>query len=322
MQLLGQRQKHADLAELDRFPHQVARLHAALRHRPLIRRHPARRIERVRALLVDSDSPARLRLGDAPDPTPGCGQALIEVSHSSLNAAESFFATTSEPGTVLGFDAAGIVVAAAADGSGPPVGTRVVSFAAGGGWAELRAVWQAGPTAGRRVLVTGASGGVGSFAVQLAAIGGAHVIASVGSPERREGLAELGATEVVVGLDGISDPLDIVIDQVGGPQMAGAYGLLAPGGTLQSIGWASGQPATFPPGSSLGSPAPKSIVSVYNGAGLTDRRRQLTALLDLLAGGRLTVAIGWRGPWHRIADAVEALTARRLSGKAILDITQ
>lgn len=307
----------------------------------------------MRALLVDSDSPARLRLGDAPDPTPGCGQALIEVSHSSLNAAESFFATTSEPGTVLGFDAAGIVVAAAADGSGPPVGTRVVSFAAGGGWAELRAVdtadiatvpdavdlaaaatlpvaagtalravWQAGPTAGRRVLVTGASGGVGSFAVQLAAIGGAHVIASVGSPERREGLAELGATEVVVGLDGISDPLDIVIDQVGGPQMAGAYGLLAPGGTLQSIGWASGQPATFPPGSSLGSPAPKSIVSVYNGAGLTDRRRQLTALLDLLAGGRLTVAIGWRGPWHRIADAVEALTARRLSGKAILDITQ
>src|SRR5215216_5306761 len=139
---------------------------------------------------------------------------------------------------------------------------------------------------------------------------------------RGDGLAELGATEVVVGLDGISDPLDIVIDQVGGPQMAGAYSLLAPGGTLQSIGWASGQPATFPPGSSLGSPAPKSIVSVYNGAGLTDRRRQLTALLDLLAGGRLTVAIGWRGPWHRIADAVEALTARRLSGKAILDISQ
>jgi len=305
----------------------------------------------MRALLVDPGSPARLRLGDAPDPVPAAGQALIEVRHSSLNAAELFFAGTSEPGTVLGFDAAGVVVAAAADGTGPGAGSRVVSFAGRGGWAELRAVdtadlavvpddvdlaaaatlpvaggtalralWQAGATAGRRVLVTGASGGVGSFVVQLAALGGAHVIASVGSPERGEGLDRLGATHVVVGLDGVDEPVDIVIDQVGGPQMVDAYRLLAPGGTLQSVGWASGQPAAFPPGSTLGSPAPKSIVSVYNGSGLADRHRQLTALLDLLAAGKLTVQIGWRGSWEQVADAAQALSTRRLAGKAVLDI--
>lgn len=134
-----------------------------------------------------------------------------------------------------------------------------MSFAAAGGWAELRAVdtvdvavvpdtvdlaeaatlpvaagtalralWQAGPTAGRRVLVTGASGGVGSFAVQLAAIGGAHVIASVGSAEHRKASANLGAAEVVVGLERVTAPVDTVIDLVGGPQLVAAYELLAP----------------------------------------------------------------------------------------------
>jgi NADPH:quinone reductase len=306
----------------------------------------------MQALVVDPDVPARLRLGDAPDPVPGPDQALISVWHSSLNAAELYFAGISDPGAVLGFDAAGVVVAAAADGSGPAVGARVVSFGGRGGWAELRAVdtadlavvpdavdlaeaatlpvaggtalralEQAGPTVGRRVLVTGASGGVGSFAVQLAALGGAHVIASVGAPERGRGLDKLGAAEVVVGLKGVHEHVDIVIDQVGGPQMVAAYALLAPGGTLQSVGWASGQAAVFPPGSTLGSPAPRTIGSVYNGSGLTDRHRQLTTLVDLLASGRLIAPVGWRGSWQRIVDAAEALSARRLAGKAVLDIT-
>jgi NADPH:quinone reductase-like Zn-dependent oxidoreductase len=115
------------------------------------------------------------------DPVPAVGQLVIEVRHSSLNSADLYFAERSPPGTVLGFDASGVVVSAAADGSGPPVGSRVVSFASRGGWAErravdvvdvvevqesvglaeaatlpvaggtaLRALWQAGPIAGRR----------------------------------------------------------------------------------------------------------------------------------------------------------------------------
>jgi NADPH:quinone reductase len=305
----------------------------------------------LRALVVDPEAPSRLRLGNAPEPAPGPGQVLIEVQHSSLNAAELYFARTSEPGTVLGFDAAGVVATAASDGTGPEAGDRVVSFASAGAWAQLRAVdtrdiavvpdsvdlataatlpvaagtalralWQAGPTAGRRVLITGASGGVGTFAVQLAALGGAHVIASVGSVERGAGLPQLGADEVVVGLEGVDAPVDIVIDQVGGPQMAEAYSLLAPGGTLQSVGWASGEAAALPSGSTLGSPEPKSIVGVYNGAGMADRRRQLETLLDLLVRGRIEVEIGWRGSWERVADAADALAARRLTGKAVIDI--
>jgi NADPH:quinone reductase-like Zn-dependent oxidoreductase len=305
----------------------------------------------MRALIVDHEAPGRLRLGEAPDPEPGPGQVLVEVRHTSLNAAELYFAQQGAPGEVIGFDAAGVVVGAAADGSGPAVGSRVVGFAEGGGFGALRAMdvadvavvpddvdlgeaatlpvaagtalralEQAGPLLGRRVLVTGASGGVGGFAVQLAALGGAHVIAVAGSEEGLRWVSELGADEAVAGVDRVTEPVDVVIDTVGGDQLASAYALLAPGGSLQSVGWAAGREAALPVGSTLGSRTPKAIVSVYNGGGLTDRRPQLSRLLALVAAGRLRVPVGWRGPWDKIADAAEALDSRRLHGKAVLDV--
>jgi NADPH:quinone reductase len=92
----------------------------------------------------------------------------------------------------------------------------------------LRALRRLGPVLGRRVLITGASGGVGRFAVQLAARAGAHVVAAVGRPERGAGLAELGAAEVVSGgLARVRDPVCGVIDNVGGQLLADAYALLA-----------------------------------------------------------------------------------------------
>jgi NADPH:quinone reductase-like Zn-dependent oxidoreductase len=305
----------------------------------------------MKALVVAPGSPFTIGFADVPDPEPRPGQVLIEVRHTSLNSAELFLAGVSDPGTVLGFDASGVVVRAAADGTGPAVGSRVVSFAHGAGWGRLRvadtidvavvpdsvelgvaatlpvaggtalrALWQAGPVLGRRVLVTGASGGVGTFAIQLAKLGGAHVIASVGAKERGEGLAELGADEVVVGLEGLERPVDVVIDQVGGEQLVQAYGLLADGGSVQSVGWASGRPALLPVGSTLGHVRPVSLMSVYNGGGLTDRPEQLRVLLELVRDGRLSPLIGWRGSWDRYAEPARLLTDRRLAGKAILDV--
>ena len=305
----------------------------------------------MRALIVDPEAPGRLRLGEAPDPQPAPGQVLVEVRHTSLNAAELWFAQQTAPGEVIGYDAAGVVVAAA-EGTGPAVGSRVVGFAEGGGFGALRAMDvadvavvpdgvdlgeaaalpvaagtalraldQAGPLLGRRVLVTGASGGVGGFAVQLAGLGGAHVIGVAGSEDGRRWVSELGADEAVGGVDRVAEPVDVVIDTVGGEQLAAAYGLLASGGSLQSIGWASGREAVLPVGSTLGSPAPKAIVSVYNGGGLTDRQAQLGRLLAVVAAGKLRVPVGWRGPWDKIADAAEVLSSRRLRGKAVLDVT-
>jgi NADPH2:quinone reductase len=302
----------------------------------------------MRAVVVDPQAPLSLRLSDAPEPVPGPGQVLIDVGHTSLNYGEvnGIRSGGGRTGAVPGWDAAGVV--AAPNDAGLPVGTRVVTMGGGGGWAQrravdvaelavvpdevdlavaaalpvagvtaLRALRAAGPTLGRRVLVTGASGGVGGFAVQLAAAGGAHVIASVGSPARGAGLSELGADEVVVGLDGIDRPVDTVIENVGGPSLVRAFDLLAPGGSLQSIGWTSGEPAVFPVYGTVG-PA-KSLTSFDMGSAVgTD----LAVLLRLAASGRLRVEIGWRGSWDRVHEAVEALFARRVNGKAVLDVAQ
>ncbi|WP_043666446.1 zinc-binding dehydrogenase [Streptomyces xylophagus] len=306
----------------------------------------------MRALIVDPEAAGGLRLGEAPDPVPGPGQVLVEVRHTSLNSAELYFAERGAPGEVIGFDSAGVVVRAAVDGSGPAVGSRVVGFGEGGGFGALRALdvadaavvpdgvdlgeaatlpvaagtalralEQAGPLLGRRVLVTGASGGVGGFAVQLAALGGAYVVGVAGSADGARWVGELGAHEVVAGVDEVKEPVDVVIDSVGGAQLMSAYGLLAPGGSLQSVGWAAGRDAVLPVGVTLGSSTPKSIVSVYNGVGLTDRQAQLRRLLTLVGDGRLRVPVGWRGSWDRIAEAVEALSGRSLRGKAVLDMS-
>jgi NADPH:quinone reductase len=301
----------------------------------------------IQALIVDPAAPNAMRMAEVAEPTAGPTTALIEVRHISLNHGDLNDARSGRipPGGVLGSDAAGVVAETAPHQTGPKVGVRVVALARGAfaeriavdvdsvaevpesvdlaeaaalpvaGLAALRALRAAGPLLGSRVLITGASGGVGGLAVQLAARAGAHVIASVGSVARGQGLAERGADEVVVGLDGLDQPVDVVLDNVGGRQLVAAWRLLAPGGSLQSIGWASGEPAVFPPYSTIG-PA-KSITSFLNEG---DAAEDLFTLVGMLANRSLSVEIGWRGPWKQFGEAVEALHGRRVNGKAVLDI--
>jgi NADPH:quinone reductase-like Zn-dependent oxidoreductase len=152
---------------------------------------------------------------------------------------------------------------------------------------------------------------VGRFAVLLAKLAGATVIASVGSAARGAGLA---ADEVIVGLAGLTEPVDIVIDNVGGPQLVAAWELLAPGGNVQSIGWSSGEPATFPPYATVG-PA-KSLMSFL--IDVTTAGPDLAELVAHLAAGTLDVEIGWQGDLADYAQAAEALRTRQVTGKAIL----
>lgn len=304
----------------------------------------------MRALVHDPGAPQGLAFGDVPDPQPDASEALIRVSATSLNFADvAFLADRGVPGAVPGFDAAGVVIAAADDGSGPPAGTRVVSFGWSGAWAErravdtaeiavvpedvdlgvaaavpvagvtaLRALRRLGSILGRRVLITGASGGVGRFAVQLAARAGAHVAASVGSPERGEGLAALGAAEVVVGVDEISEPVYGAIDNVGGGTLTGAYGLLEPGGCVQSVGMASLEPTTIDFERARLGGGDTRIEAFAIGPGFGP---DLALLIGLVAAGKLDPQVDWRGPWDKAADAAEALLGRRVRGKAVLEVS-
>ncbi|GLF98923.1 zinc-binding dehydrogenase [Streptomyces yaizuensis] len=308
----------------------------------------------MRALIVDRSAPGQLRLAAAPDPVPAPHQALVRVTAISPNPAEFRYILPGAPdGAVIGWDAAGVIERAAADGSGPAAGTPVTTLGLSEGWAELRAVDTAligtvpegadlgemstlpvsggtalralrrlGPILGRRVLVNGASGAVGRFAVQLAARGGARVIAVARKPELADELRALGAHEVVTGPGGITARVDGVLDQVGGPDLAAYFDALGEGGTLVLTGAASGGTTAFAPGALLADPTrqDRSIVTFFEmtGGGIdTD----LTWLAAEVAAGRLRTHIASRGDWTDAAGTLDAVRESRLTGKAVLDLS-
>src|SRR6266536_627023 len=160
---------------------------------------PRQRSDSMLGYITDSAAPNGLDRRDLPEPEPTPHQAVIEVGAYAINRGELSLLSQRADGWTPGQDLAGVVVAAAADGTGPSAGTRVVGLADWGGWSErvavpthriaplpetvtfpraaalpvagltaLRTLRTGGALLGRRVLVTGGSGGVGSFAVQLA----------------------------------------------------------------------------------------------------------------------------------------------------------
>src|SRR5258708_3362364 len=162
----------------------------------------------MQAIVIDPQAPARLGFQTVEAPQPLANEALVSVKAISLNRGEVVYRVQGAAGTPLGWDLAGVVEQAAADGSGPPQGTRVVGvdMETPSAWAELVAVptnalaelppsvsfaqAAALPVAGltalhalehggnllaRSVLVTAASGGVGLFACRLAQLPGSRL---------------------------------------------------------------------------------------------------------------------------------------------------
>src|SRR5436190_20156382 len=182
------------------------------------------------AVVVDPEAPGRLVIRPVPEPTADRDEALVRVHAISLNRGEVRRSGMAAAGWRPGWDLAGIVERSPADGQGPSVGTRVVGFLPEGAWAQrvvvprnalaelpdkvtfsqaatfpvagltaLHALGKGGPLLAKRVLVTGATGGVGDFAVQLARLAGAHVSAVVRRNDQAAAVRQLGAHEVVVG---------------------------------------------------------------------------------------------------------------------------
>jgi NADPH:quinone reductase-like Zn-dependent oxidoreductase len=201
---------------------------------------------------------------------------------------------------------------------------HAVSYAAGAalpgaGVTALQAVRRFGTLLGRRLLVTGAAGGVGRFAVQLGALAGAHVVAQVGSPERAAGLVELGAAEIVRDLDGL-EPVHAAIDNVGGPTLETIVTLLAEDGVVLSVGQASGQRTVIDFEAARHRGGHRAVEVFTVGTGYAGFGPDIEELARLVAAGRLDPQIGWQGSWDRAGEAATALRDRRVAGKAVLEV--
>jgi NADPH:quinone reductase-like Zn-dependent oxidoreductase len=305
------------------------------------------------AVVVDPEAPGRLVLRPVPDPVPDRGEAIVRVRAISLNRGEVRRASTAPGGWRPGWDLAGEVERAAADGSGLRAGARVVGFVPEGAWAQhvavpahalaelpapvtfsqaatlpvagltaYHALARGGLLAGRRVLITGATGGVGDFAVQLARLAGARVTASARRADQVAELHRLGAHDVVVGEEIPPVPkYDLVLESVGGRTLGTALAALDRGGVCVTFGASATAEVAFDVRQFYAT----GRATLYGfflmlELGTEPASVGLRRLAELVAAGQLVPHISVERPWREIAPVAQDLIARRFSGKAVLTL--
>ncbi len=195
------------------------------------------------------------------------------------------------------------------------------------GMTALIAVEHGGALIGRKVLVGGASGGAGNFAVQLARLAGAHVTGMVRQEAHADEVRQAGAQTVVVTEDGKAaaehGPYDLIIDSVGGALLGNLLAQIAIDGRVVTFGSSAGAAVTFDLRPFfLGGGA-----SLYGLILFHEVRRHpadiaLARLAGLVADGRLKPQIAVEAPWTEIATVARELLDRRFTGKAVLHIGQ
>ncbi|MCA2230015.1 zinc-binding dehydrogenase [Nonomuraea aurantiaca] len=281
-------------------------------------------------------------ISETPDPEPARNEALVAVRAFSLNRGELTLLQARTNNWRPGQDVAGVVLEAAADGSGPAPGTRVTALVEQAGWAErvavptdriaelpaevsmeqaaalplagltaLRTLRMGGNLLSRRVLITGANGGVGRFLVELATLAGATVTAVARQ--------DVDAHEVVPDPVAATGPYDLIIESVGGPALTAALGRAAPGATIVLIGSSSGQKTPIDIYDFIGHEGAR-ILPYLSYAHPEPPSVDLQTLVDLVATGRLHPTLGLVENWSALDKALTALQDRHIAGKAVLTL--
>lgn len=312
----------------------------------------------IRAVVVDPSVPGRLAIREVDYPSAKPNEVLVRVHAISLNRGEVRRASMAEAGWRPGWDLAGIIEKEAEDGSGSRKGARVVGMVDFGAWAEVVAVPTANlaelpasvsfaqaatlPVAGltalrtlekggllleRKVLITGASGGVGHFACQLARNAGAHIVGVVRQASSEAIAKEAGAQQVVVSED-LSEarefgPYDLILDSVGGRALGNALSMIAPDGMCVNFG-ASGTPeVSFDVrGFYMAGGATLYGFYIFHELSHKPAAKDLSRLATMIAEDRLHPRIDVEASWTEIGDVVQKLVDRRITGKAVLYIAE
>lgn len=234
----------------------------------------------MRAVTISADG--AITVSEHPDPVPGVGEVLVRVWAAGMNWGDLgqqrgiYPAPPGWPVDIPGLEIAGEVKALGPNAHRFSVGDAVMAVVGSGGQAELSVVhesllmprpatlsWEeaggfseAFVTAhdalmtqgqlrpGERVLVTGAAGGVGVAAVQIAAASGAEVVASVRQQDIRDVVLSLGATRAVDPPKAEANgPYDVVVELIGSPNLEANLRALRVGGRIVVIGAAGGTQA-------------------------------------------------------------------------------
>jgi NADPH2:quinone reductase len=330
------------------------RLNGVGRHsRPAVQRRNCLFIPGGPSMLAIVNTPGRavpIELREVAEPIPARDEALVEVHAFSLNRGELSSFVRNKEGWIPGQDIAGVVLRQAANGAGPPAGARVVALVDEFGWAQraavpshrmavlpetvsfsqaatlpvagltaLRTLRHGGPLVGRRVLIIGAAGGVGTLAVQIAVRSGAHVTAVVGRPERAEGLLALGAAEVVEGIDNAQGRFALILESAGGASLAKAIQLVEAKGTVVVYGNSSTETTMIGFANFRGAPNSRVQSFSYFTSEAEERfAPDLALLVSLIADGYLKPRIGSERGWRDILQVADQLRDRRIAGKAVL----
>ena len=310
----------------------------------------------IRAVVVDPKATGRLALARVEESEPAPSEALVRVAAVSLNRGEVRRAGATEAGFRPGWDLAGTVERAAADGSGPQEGSRVVGFLPSGAWAELVAVptnalaelpenvsfeeastlpvagltalyalEEGGNLLGRSVLVTGASGGAGHFGLQLARAAGARVVGLVRREEHTCLVEDAGAHEVVVDESGAAageqGPYHLVLESVGGEVLGNALSMLAPDGTCVSYGTSAAPEVEFDARALyLTGGARLYGFILFHEVLARPASSGLDRLARMVADGRLRPRIEVEAPWTEVGEVAVRLIDRGYTGKAVLQV--
>lgn len=305
----------------------------------------------MRAVVQEAvGGPGVLVAREAPEPQPAAGQVALAVRAAAVNYADTLIRRGLYPQPpplpwIPGSEVAGET----ADGR------RAIALLppSGGGYAERAAVdpawlfdlpreasfedgaaflvafltaWipltrQADVRPGTRVLVHAAAGGVGSAAVQVARALGADVVATVGSAPKLELPLSLGASQAVtVDRLGELDPVDVVLDPVGGALLADSLALLRPLGVAIAVGFAGGLWPQLDPAYLVGRNI--GVQGFYLGRLLQHMPELVrTAAHDLLRhweGGLLHPVVGATFPLAQAGEAQRLIEERRSTGKVVL----
>jgi NADPH2:quinone reductase len=303
------------------------------------------------ALITTGDDDL-LRLAEVPDPVPGPTEVLVRVQASSLNRGEVVRAKNAPAGQQVGWDVVGVVERGAGRAESPAVGTTVVGLVSNGAWAELAAVAVdylapvpagvapaqaacvpvAGMTAfralalggfpvGKRVLVTGASGGVGHVAVQLARAAQMTVTGLIRTPEGNDS-AVAACHHVVRDIHEAQGPYDHILEGVGGEVLTRCLDVVAAHGMVVSYASTLMDPAMLGPrwfGAHLGASL-RSMLIFEELKRTQSASSDLATLCALIAQGVLTPHIPVESDWVQGGEMARDLLSRKVTGKLVLKV--